>query len=232
MIVGKGLVASLFTNVDREDIIFFASGVSNSLEVRMEEFMREENLVRETISNYPDKVMVYFSTCSIYDSSKVDSPYVCHKLKMENIVSNNCSRYLILRLSNVVGKGGNPNLLMNYLVRSVMNGEVINVHTKATRNLIDADDVREIVLSLIETQNVNKIINLAYLENYTIVEILEILESFFKIRLNLNLVKAGANYPISTSSEVENYYIKNKLLDKENYLRTILSKYYLIYDTN
>ncbi|MDY3344743.1 NAD-dependent epimerase/dehydratase family protein [Riemerella anatipestifer] len=232
MIVGRGLVASLFTNVDREDIIFFASGVSNSLEVRVEEFMREENLVRETISNYPDKVMVYFSTCSIYDSSKVNSPYVRHKLKMENIVSNNCSRYLILRLSNVVGKGGNHNLLMNYLVRSVMNGEVINVHTKATRNLIDADDVREIVLSLIETQNVNKIINLAYLENYTIVEILEILESFFKIRLNLNLVKAGVSYPISTSSEVENYYMKNKLLDKENYLRTILSKYYSICDVD
>ncbi|AZZ58435.1 NAD-dependent epimerase/dehydratase family protein [Riemerella anatipestifer] len=232
MIVGKGLVASLFTNVDREDIIFFASGVSNSLEVRMEEFMREENLVRETIANHPDKIMVYFSTCSIYDSSKVDSPYVRHKLKMENIVSNNCSRYLILRLSNVVGKGGNPNLLMNYLVRSVMNGEVINVHTKATRNLIDADDVRAIVLSLIETQNINKIINLAYLENYTIVEILEILESFFKIRLNLNLVKAGASYPISTSSEVENYYIQNKLLDKENYLRTILSKYYSICDVD
>ncbi|MCU7543226.1 hypothetical protein [Riemerella anatipestifer] len=60
MIVGKGLVASLFTNVDREDIIFFASGVSNSLEVRMEEFVREENLVRETIANHPDKIMVYF----------------------------------------------------------------------------------------------------------------------------------------------------------------------------
>ncbi|MHA3044396.1 NAD-dependent epimerase/dehydratase family protein [Riemerella anatipestifer] len=232
MVIGSGLIASLFTNADREDIIFFASGVSNSLEVREEEFMREEKLLRETISNHPDKVMVYFSTCSIYDSSKVDSPYVRHKLKMETIVSNNSSSYLILRLSNVVGKGGNPNLLMNYLVRSVMNGEVINVHTKATRNLIDADDVRAIVLSLIETQNINKIINLAYLENYTIVEILEILESFFKIRLNLNLVKAGASYPISTSSEVENYYIQNKLLDKENYLRTILSKYYSICDVD
>ncbi|MDY3521215.1 NAD-dependent epimerase/dehydratase family protein [Riemerella anatipestifer] len=227
MVIGSGLIASLFTNADREDIIFFASGVSNSLEVREEEFMREEKLLRETISNHPDKVMVYFSTCSIYDSSKVDSPYVRHKLKMENIVSNNCSRYLILRLSNVVGKGGNPNLLMNYLVRSVMNGEVINVHTKATRNLIDADDVRAIVLSLLETPNKNTIINLAYLENYTIVEIVEVLESFFKTKLNLNLIKAGSGYPISISAEVNRYYIQNNFLDKENYLRAILSKYYL-----
>ncbi|MEJ8591285.1 NAD-dependent epimerase/dehydratase family protein [Riemerella anatipestifer] len=232
MIIGNGLVASLFKHTDKENIILFASGVSNSLETDKTQFQREEVLIKSTIEENPNKIFVYFSTCSIYDSSKVESPYVRHKLKMENIVSNNCRRYLILRLSNVVGKGGNPNLLMNYLVRSVMNGEVINVHTKATRNLIDADDVRAIVLSLIETQNINKIINLAYLENYTIVEILEILESFFKIRLNLNLVKAGASYPISTSSEVENYYIKNKLLDKENYLRTILSKYYSICDVD
>ncbi|MCO7355472.1 NAD-dependent epimerase/dehydratase family protein [Riemerella anatipestifer] len=227
MVVGKGLVASLFTNVDREDIIFFASGVSNSLEVRMEEFMREENLVRETIANHPDKVMVYFSTCSIYDSSKVDSPYVRHKLKMENIVSNNCSRYLILRLSNVVGKGGNPNLLMNYLVNSVKRGEVINVHTKATRNLIDAEDVKAVVFNLLKQKQLNRVVNLAYIDNYTIIEILEILESAIKLKPNLNLIKAGAGYPISISSEVENYFVENSLNNKHLYLKNILSKYYL-----
>lgn len=70
MIVGDGLIASLFTSHDKENVIFFASGVSNSLETKEEEFLREENLIRNTIKNNPNKIFLYFSTCSIYDSSK------------------------------------------------------------------------------------------------------------------------------------------------------------------
>jgi hypothetical protein len=50
MIIGRGLLASLFVEDDRDDTVFFASGVSNSLENRPEEFMREENLVTKTLS--------------------------------------------------------------------------------------------------------------------------------------------------------------------------------------
>mgnify|MGYP007017084323 CR=1 FL=1 len=82
MIVGRGLLASLFLENDREDIIFFASGVSNSLEDRQEEFLREETLIKKTIEENPNKIFVYFSTCSVYDSSKTGSDYVLHKLKM------------------------------------------------------------------------------------------------------------------------------------------------------
>lgn len=119
MIIGSGLIASLFTNHDREDCIFFASGVSNSLETKKSEFLREENLIRKTIGENPEKTFAYFSTCSIYDLSKTESPYVLHKLKMEQIIAEHNSKYIIFRVSNAVGKGGNPNLLMNYLIRSV-----------------------------------------------------------------------------------------------------------------
>jgi nucleoside-diphosphate-sugar epimerase len=174
MIVGRGLLASLFIENDRENTVFFASGVSNSLENRPEEFLREENLIRTTISENPDKTFVYFSTCSIYDSSKTGSDYVLHKLKMEQLIKYSCEKYLILRVSNAVGKGGNPNLLMNYLIRSINNNETINVHTKATRNLIDAEDIKNITFHLLETSELNKIINVAYLQNYAIIEILEV----------------------------------------------------------
>ena len=119
MIIGNGLIASLFKENDLKNVMFFASGVSNSMETRKEEFLREENLIHKTISENPDTIFVYFSTCSIYDSSKTGSDYVLHKLKMEQIVKNSCTDYLILRVSNAVGNGGNPNLLMNYLTRSV-----------------------------------------------------------------------------------------------------------------
>ncbi len=225
MIVGRGLLASLFLENDREDIIFFASGVSNSLEIREEEFLREENLIRKTIDENQDKTFIYFSTCSIYDSSKTGSDYVLHKLKMEQIVKHSCDKYLILRVSNAVGKGGNPNLLMNYLIRSIINKETIDVHTKATRNLVDAEDIRNITFQLLDKSEFNKIINLAYIKNYAIIEILEIIERFYNIKLNLNLIKRGSGYDINVP-DVEYYFKKNGLTDKESYLCRILEKYY------
>jgi hypothetical protein len=48
MIVGNGLIANLFKNDDREKVVFFASGVSNSLETEKSAFLREENLLRNT----------------------------------------------------------------------------------------------------------------------------------------------------------------------------------------
>ncbi len=225
MIVGNGLIASLFTECDQENIIFFASGVSNSLETKKEEFLREENLIKKTIIENPNKVFIYFSTCSIYDSSKVESQYVLHKLRMEQIIIQLCPQYLILRLSNAVGNGGNPNLLMNYLVRSVKNNEIINVHTKATRNLIDVEDIKNITNQLIDKQYFNKIINIAYPENYTIIEILEIMEKFYQTKLYLNLVKSGSGYAIDTH-DVESYFIQHALTNKETYLHKILEKYY------
>ena len=225
MIIGRGLLASLFTENDRDDIIFFASGVSNSLENRPEEFLREENLIRNTFTENPGKLLIYFSTCSIYDSSKTESDYVLHKLKMEQLIKNACEKYLILRVSNAVGKGGNPNLLMNYLVRSIKNNETINVHTKATRNLIDADDIKNITFKLIENQSFNKIVNVAYLQNYAIIEILEIIERFYNTKLSLNLIKSGSGYDINIP-DIEDYFRINNLNNKESYLCRILEKYY------
>ena len=225
MIIGNGLIASLFADCDQENIIFFASGVSNSLETKKEEFLREENLIKKTITENPNKVFIYFSTCSIYDSSKAESQYVLHKLKMEQIIIQLCPQYLILRLSNAVGNGGNPNLLINYLVRSVKNSETINVHTKATRNLIDVEDIKNITNQLIDKQYFNKIINIAYPENYTIIEILEIMEKFYQTKLYLNLVKSGSGYGIDTH-DVESYFIQHALTNKETYLHKILEKYY------
>ena len=225
MIVGNGLIASLFKNTDQENVVFFASGVSNSLETKTSEFEREENLIKKTITENPDKVFVYFSTCSIYDSSKTGSDYVLHKLKMEQVIKNSIEKYLILRVSNAVGKGGNPNLLMNYLIRSVNEGETINVHTKATRNLIDVDDIKNITFKLLDKENVNKIINVAYLQNYSIIEILEIIERFYNKKLDLNLIKSGSGYDINIP-DVEEYFKTNNLTSKEIYLCNILEKYY------
>ena len=82
---------SAFIEFDLPEVIFFASGVSNSSEISEKEFNREENLIHKILGDNPQKQFVYFSTCSIYDSSKNGSPYVLHKLKMEQIIINKAS---------------------------------------------------------------------------------------------------------------------------------------------
>ena len=225
MIVGNGLIANLFKNEDRENVVFFASGVSNSLETEKSAFLREENLLRKHLTENPKKIFIYFSTCSIYDSSKNGSLYVNHKLKMERLVEDLAPKYLILRVSNAVGKGGNPNLLMNYLVNAFHQEKEITVHTLATRNLIDADDVKNITLKFINENSFNKIINVAYLENFSTSEILEILEKHFNKTAKTSLVKSGQSYLISIP-EAEAYFAENNLREKNEYLLRIIKRYY------
>lgn len=225
MIIGNGLIANLFKDSDRDDTVFFASGVSNSLETEKKAFLREENLLRKTLEENKEKVFIYFSTCSIYDSSKNGSPYVNHKLRMEQIVEEFSTQFLILRVSNAVGKGGNPNLLMNYLINSIKEEKTITVHTLATRNLIDGEDVKTIALQLIKTQNYNRIINVAYLENFSTLEILEVLEKFLHKNSKTEFLKSGQSYLISIP-EVEGYFNENGLNNKESYLQRLLNLYY------
>lgn len=225
MIIGNGLIANLFKNSDIDDTVFFASGVSNSLETDKKAFLREENLLRKTLEENKEKVFIYFSTCSIYDSSKNGSPYVNHKLRMEQIVEEFSSQFLILRVSNAVGKGGNPNLLMNYLINSIKEEKTIIVHTLATRNIIDGKDVKTIALQLVKSQNYNRIINVAYLENFSTLEILEVLEKFLHKKSKTKFLKSGQSYLISIP-EVESYFKDNGLNNKKSYLQSLLNLYY------
>jgi len=225
MIIGNGLIAKSFKNFDLPDVVFFASGVSNSLEDRKEEFNREEKLLRKTIEENKEKLFIYFSTCSIYDSSKNTSSYVNHKLKMEYIVENLSHQYLVLRVSNVVGKGGNKNTLINYLISAIKSHEVINVYTKATRNLIDIQDLVQITYKLINQGEKNKIFNIAYIYGYHITEILEIIENFLSLTPNIRLLNEGNSYLIDIRY-IEDHFKKNNLLDKKRYLQNILEKYF------
>ena len=138
MIIGRGLIASIFAQYDEDDLLIFASGVSNSLEVRAAEFEREKSLLINSLNSYPDKKIIYFSTCSICDPSKQESPYVLHKLAMEKLIDGHAQRSIILRIGNVVGHGGNPNTLFNFLSNCIRNDLHFTLHSKAGRILIDA----------------------------------------------------------------------------------------------
>lgn len=226
MIIGRGLIANIFRDIHREDIIFFASGVSNSLETDINQFRRERDLIEKTIEKNPTKKFVYFSTCSIYDSSKYASAYVIHKLDMENLIEKIAQNFLICRVSNAVGNGGNSNLLINYLVNNIKENNPILVHQKATRNLIDVEDVGNITLRLLD-ETINTIQNIAYIENFSVLEIVYALEKYLSKSAIIKLLNKGESYTIDTSYIVD-YFKKNNKMIKMEYLNTLLKRYYKI----
>jgi dTDP-4-dehydrorhamnose reductase len=146
MIIGRGLMAASLKDSDREDTIFFCSGVSNSMETNPNEFIRELNLLS---AQDKTKRLVYFSTISIFNPSKKDSPYIKHKTAVEKYIANNFSSHIILRLPNMVGAGGNASNLFPYFLNAIFNRIEVVIFDKTYRDLLDVSDVPLIVDGLI-----------------------------------------------------------------------------------
>lgn len=106
MIVGRGDIASVLP--DRDDRLFFASGVSNSQCTEEKQYRREENLL---LSQPEDAHLVYFSTLSIFYA---DTRYTQHKRFMELLVKEVFPQHTIIRIGNI-SWGTNPHTLINYL---------------------------------------------------------------------------------------------------------------------
>ena len=110
MIIGKGDIASILN--DREDALFFVSGVSNSNETRDSEFLREIELLNKQDKS---KCIFYFSSISVDDVSKViTNKYLQHKIRMETLIKTNFQNYNIIRIGNILW-GNNPNTFLNYI---------------------------------------------------------------------------------------------------------------------
>jgi len=109
MIIGSGDIASAL--IDRKDVIFFASGVSDSRCEDIGEYMREELLLTDVSHRYPNKSLFYFSSIGV---NLVQSKYFIHKLGMEDLVRELFLDCVILRIGNITW-GTNPNTFINYL---------------------------------------------------------------------------------------------------------------------
>ncbi len=104
MIIGNGDIASVLKN--REDRVYFASGVSNSHETRRSEYEREKTLL---LVQNTHRHLVYFSSLSVFYS---DTLYAQHKLRMERLVRQYFKKYTILRIGNIAW-GKNPDTFIN-----------------------------------------------------------------------------------------------------------------------
>ena len=226
MIIGNGMVAKAFKMYEKDDnILIFASGVSNSLEQSDEAFEREKKLLEKTIIENQKRIIIYFSTCSIYDPSMSNSRYVTHKLAMENMIKNLHSNFYIFRLSQVIGKTNSPTII-NYFYNRIIAKEQFEIWEKSTRNLIDVDDVLRIS-SLIINKSIlkNNIINIASPYLVKIPYIIQILERISLIKAQYISLDKGASYNIDIS-DIKPIIKELDLKFDDNYLEKAIRKYY------
>lgn len=228
MIIGNGMLARAFkdTNLSK-DTILFASGVSNSVETRISEFDREKALLKQTIQNHPDKKLIYFSTCSINDAAVKDRMYVKHKLLMENHIAENCAKYLICRISNVVGKNGNPHTLINYLYNCITQGIPFEAWVNSERNIIDVDDLVYYVLKLDELKVYNQTINIANHKSYKVLDIIAAIEKYCKVDGIYKRLDKGVSLDIDTT--VLNSFVKENspaFNSVDEYITVLMKKYF------
>lgn len=125
-IVGSGDIASVLPR--RDDLLFFASGVSDSKCTSETQYNRE---IRLLTSQDRRAHIVYFSSLAVMWS---DSRYFRHKRYMELLVQENFPSWTILRLGNITW-GKNPNTLINYL-RAHPDAEILDEY----RYIVDKEE--------------------------------------------------------------------------------------------
>ncbi|MCX7549363.1 NAD-dependent epimerase/dehydratase family protein [Xanthomarina sp. F2636L] len=228
MVIGNGLMAQAFKEYYLNDeVVIFASGVSNSTETNEKAFIRELNLLEKIILDYPKSKLVYFSTCSIEDESVKKNLYVKHKIKVEEYIAENCDSYIIFRVSNVVGKRGNANTLINYLVQAIQENKEITLWQKAERNIIDIEDVIFIANYVLNNDFNNETINIAFRKSFLVTDIVKLIEQFLSKKATINLIDKGNRLRIDTSKIAPALdTIETEKRANLQYISSLLKKYY------
>jgi nucleoside-diphosphate-sugar epimerase len=215
MIIGNGMIANNLSKIDNDDVLFFASGVSNSLCNDENEFEREKKLLLDYINT--DKTLIYFSSVNDYI---INEKYLQHKLTIEKIITENTNNYIIFKIPQLIGNGGNKNNFINFLYNNIINGIEFNlIDTK--RSLLDIDDLVKICHYLCSI-NYNGFFIINYIELLEVTNIIKIIEEITnKKALIKNDKKLLQN--ISNNSDYVNEVL-DKLIDKNSYTKKLIIK--------
>lgn len=221
------MIANAFSQYKDDDrVIIFASGVSNSKETDETEFQREENLLKSLDKN---KLLIYFSTCSMYDPTLQNTPYVRHKICMEYIVKHNFKRSIIFRLPNVVGKTTNTNTFFSHFKENINKESEIKVDLLASRYLIDIDDLSNILSGIInkhknEDVDIHKKICVAFNNREMVTDIVDMMMYILGKKSPIVLTHKGCDFQFD-KSEFDIHLKEIGYILPENYTYNLLKKY-------
>lgn len=228
MVVGTGLLAQAFQEryAHADNVCIYAAGVSNSSCVEAKEFEREKDRLLSVIAESPaERMLVYFSTCSIYDLDRSETPYVKHKLAMEELIRNS-GNFLIIRLPQAVGRSSNPHTLLNSFYNQIKEGRRLEIWTGARRNLLDVDDIERICSAVIDQGGrQNRVLNVANPRNCRVDEIVRALGRVMGKEVSSVEINQGRGCQIDVSEIAET--IRALQIDfDDSYLERVLKKYY------
>ena len=234
MIIGSGFIAKNFKKkkhlIKKYNLAIYASGVSNSQCKVKAFFLREKYMLLSCKKKIKSKVLVYFSTCSIYDQSRRNSLYVKHKSLMEQLIKNNFNKYLIVRFPELIGFNSNKKNLINFLYQKIINNFKFSLWNNAKRNIIDIDHAIKIFFYFINKirkyKKINLEINIANSRFYRVQNIVKVIEKITLKKAIYSKIKTGDLY--WSIKNTFNFKVLNDLnirFDK-NYLEKVLKKYY------
>ena len=201
------MLAQAFLRADKNCFggnILFCSGVSNSKTTAYEEFARECKLLKKWLCTADNecKSLIYFSTCSVYDSYSRNSPYVQHKLMLEALVRDASEKNIILRLPQVVGIGGNPKQLLPYLIEVIRNKENFNLST-VERNLIYIDDLVFFLRNYLSSKDfTGGTIVFAAKYNVPIIKIVDYVSEYLDMVPSFSLTQVNQDFAIPVTDSV------------------------------
>jgi nucleoside-diphosphate-sugar epimerase len=228
MIIGGGLLATAFAPFFQfeKTICIYAAGVSNSRCADHSEFKRERAELVSALSIYhAADTFVYFGTCSVADPTAVATPYVQHKLAMEQLVMVHPG-HLILRLPQIAANTGNPHTLLNTLHRHLATGEVFPMWRNAYRNIIDIEDVLGIALRFVaDPRQRKRCINIANPSCAPISDIVAAMERAMGAKMNIRCIERGAHYPIDVSTMLSSGYAAHCQFGAD-YLDRVIARYH------
>ena len=224
MIIGKGMIANAFNLYKhRDDVVVFASGVSDSNESDELKFLREKELLKSYLREYNNKQFIYFSSCSLEDEELQNTPYHIHKQVIETLIKEMSTNYLIFRLPNIIGHFGNENTLVNFLMNKIKSNEELIIWKNATRNIVDIEDLYKIVSYIIDKKHfTNSVINIAYNTNVKIIDLVNIIEIILNKKAIYKIADKGFDMRINNDMIKP---IMNQLLIKQPSIKTLINKY-------
>lgn len=227
MVIGNGMIANRFKSFAEDNYkTIFASGVSDSSIKSIDAFKKERDLLLKSIESYPENKFVYFSTCSIYDPSLIASPYVQHKLEIEEIIKETSNNFIIFRVSNPIGITSNKKTILNYFIEHIKLMLPFVIWKNATRNLIDIDDMYSTCSFFLSDQQVNRqTINIANPLNYYVTDIIAQVEDHLQIQGIYSFVDKAGGPKIDTSHLIS-IYEELRINFTEQYLKNLLEKYF------
>jgi len=230
MVIGRGLLAKALKEIDKDDAVFYANGVSNSIIESMADGNFEAKEILGIAEQKIAKTFVYFSTIQVNAPENFERPYVIHKIKMEELIKRLFPDYVIIRTSNIVGNNPwNNHTLFNYLYYSLKEEKKISVVDSASRNILDVDHFIKLVDHyIIHYKKGSATLNIVNSLSYRMFEIVSEFEKIFEtkfIKGNAGIKVAKFETPCLFSAKL----MEECSIELENYLPQVIEKYYPIF---